>query len=62
MAGALDDRAVGERIAERHTELKNVCTSVNSGERDGACCGEVGVAHGEVDDEARAVREADWHQ
>ncbi len=61
MAGALDDGAIGERIAEGNTEFEDVGAGIDGGERDGARGGEVGVADGEVDDEAGAVGEADRH-
>jgi hypothetical protein len=61
MAGTFDDGAIGKRITEGDTELKDVGAGIDSGERDGARGSEVGVANGEVDDEAGTVGESDRH-
>ena len=61
-AGALDDGAVGEWIAEGHAEFDHVGAGVDGGQRDLAGGREVGVAGGEVDDEAGLVGEADRHR
>ena len=61
MAGALDDRTVGERIAEGDAEFEDVHTGIDRGECDGERGGNVGIADGEVDDEAGFLREANRH-
>ncbi len=53
-AGALDDGAVGEGVAEGDAELDHVGAGVDGGEGDGAGVGEGGVACGEVGDDAGA--------
>jgi len=50
LAGALDDRAIGKRIAEWDSEFDHACTRVDSREDDFARGGEVGVAAGYVGD------------
>ena len=58
LAGALDDGAVGEGIAEWDAEFEDVGAGVDGGESDVVRGGEVGVADGEVGDEAGLVGEA----
>ena len=50
--GALNDGAIGERIAEGNAELDDVSTGVDGGNGDVAGGGDGGVAGGEIDDEA----------
>ena len=61
LAGPLDDRAVGKRVAERHAELDDVRACINGGHRHVARSGKVGVTGGEVDDEAGFVWKHQWH-
>ena len=56
MAGALDDGTVSKWIAEGNTEFEDVGAGIDSRERDCVRGREVGIAHGEVDNEAGAVR------
>src|SRR5882762_10270597 len=51
LAGALDDRAIGERIAEGDTQFNHTRTRVDGGGDDFASRREVGVAAGYVGDE-----------
>src|SRR5580698_1865377 len=51
LAGALDDGAVSERIAEGDAELEDVRARVNGGDGDVVGSGEVGVAYRDVGDE-----------
>ena len=62
MAGSLDDRSIGKRIAEGDAKLKHVGTRVNRRERDSARGGEIGIADGKVDNEAGAPREVNRHE
>ena len=52
LAGALDHRAIGDRIAERHAQFDDIGAGVNRRERDLARGVEVGIAAGDVGDEA----------
>ncbi len=52
LAGPLNHRPVGQRIAERHAQLDHVRAVVDRGKRHVARRREVGVARGEVDDKA----------
>ena len=62
MAGALDDRAVGEWVAERDAELQDIGAGIDRSERDGPRDGEIRIADGEVDDEAGTPEEMDGHE
>ena len=59
--GALDHGAVGEWITERHAELDDVRASVDGGDGHVTRGGEVGIARGEVDDEAGFVWKTNRH-
>ncbi len=61
LAGALDDGAVGEWVAERDAKLDDVGAGVDGGDGHVAGGREVGVARGEVDDKAGFVREVQRH-
>ena len=61
-AGALDDGAVGKWIAEGDAELEDVGARVNGGDRDVVGGRDVGVADGEVGDEAGFAGEPDRHR
>ena len=61
LAGALNHRAVGHRIAEGHAEFDDIGASVNGGQRNVTRDVETGVAAGDVDDESGVVRELDGH-
>ena len=50
-AGALNHRAVGQRIAERHAEFDDGCSRVDRGQHDVARGGEIRIAAGEVGDQ-----------
>jgi len=50
LTGALDDRPIGKRIAERHTQFNHARTRVNGCQNDLARGREVGVAAGYVSD------------
>ena len=62
LAGALDDGAVGEWIAEGDAEFEDVRARVNCGDRDVVSGREVGVADGDVGDEAGFAGETDRHR
>ena len=51
-ASPLNNRTIGERIAERHAQLNNPCARPNRGQRDFACGREIGIAAGDVGDES----------
>jgi len=55
LAGALDDRAIGERIAEGDAELNHARTRVDGRQNDLTRSGEVGVAAGYVGDEREGL-------
>ena len=61
LAGALDDGTVGERIAEGNAQLEDVRARVDGGHRDVVRRREVGIADGEVGDEAGLAGEMDRH-
>src|SRR5271166_1625928 len=48
LAGALDDRPVGQRIAEGHAQLDHIRTGVNGGQSNLSCRCQVGIASSEV--------------
>ena len=71
--GALDDRAIGERIAEGNAELDDVRAGIDGSESDGAGDAQVRrlragglpgmeafIARGEIDDEAGMLLEMEW--
>src|SRR6202521_1171297 len=62
LAGALDDRAVGERIAEGDTQFNYTRTRIDGCEDDIARGGEVGVATGHVGDKGGFVVEVEGHE
>ena len=53
--GALNDGAVGERVAEGNAELNDVSAGINGGYGDVARGGDRGIACGEIDDETGLV-------
>ena len=62
LAGALDDRSVGDGIAEWNAQLNHVGARSDGGERDIARDFEAGIAAGDVDDESGSVGELDGHE
>jgi hypothetical protein len=62
LAGPLDDGAIGEWIAEGDPELEDVSTSVNGSDGDVGARRKVGIADGDVGDEAGLVGETDGHR
>ncbi len=62
LACALNDRAIGERIAEGNTQLNNARTRINGCQDDFTCGGEVGIAAGYVGDERWFIFEMKGHE
>ena len=62
LAGALDDRPIGERIAERDSEFDDARSGFDGGENDFARGGEVGIAAGYVCDERGFAFEVEGHE
>lgn len=62
LAGALDDRAIGERIAERDSEFDHARACVDGCEDDFARGGKVGIAAGYVGDELGLGLEMKRHE
>ena len=58
LAGALDYRAVGDRIAERHAQLDHIRTGANGRKCDVARSVEIRIAAGDVGDEAGTICES----
>ena len=54
LAGPLDHRPVGHRIAERNAQFDHVRAGVDRGQHDVARGREIGIAAGDVGDESRA--------
>src|SRR5262249_37675995 len=57
LAGSLDDGTISDGITEGHTELDDICAGMNGGQHNVSCSGEIRIATGYIDDQARAVRE-----
>src|ERR1017187_2804544 len=62
LAGALDNRPIGERIAEGNAELNHTRTRVDGRQDDLARGGKVGVAAGHVGDEGRLIFQMKGHE
>ncbi len=60
-AGPLDHGAIGQRIAEGHTELEHVAAIVERGESDVVGGFKGWVARSEIDDQAGLTRKANGH-
>jgi len=62
LAGALNDRSVGEGVAEGDAEFDDAGTRVDGGEDDVARGGEVRVAAGDVGDKRWLIFEVEGHE
>jgi hypothetical protein len=62
LAGALDNRPIGERIAEGDPQLNHTRTRVNGCQDNLACSDKVRVAAGDVGDEGGFVLEVERHK
>jgi hypothetical protein len=61
LAGTLNDRTIGERIAKRDSELDHACTCVDGCENHLARGGKIGIAASYVGDQRRLVFEVERH-
>src|ERR1700739_4262626 len=62
LAGALDYGAIGERVAERNTEVNDARARFDSRENHFARRGQIGIAAGYVSDEGRLAFEVEGHK
>ena len=62
LAGALDDRPIGERIAEGDAEFNHARTRIDGRPNYLTCRGEVGVSTGHVCDQRWLVFEVERHK
>jgi hypothetical protein len=62
LAGTLNDRTIGKRIAEGDTELNHARTRVNSRQDDLTCGRKIRVTAGHVCDEGGSVFEVKGHE
>jgi hypothetical protein len=62
LAGALDDRPIGERIAEGDAQFNHARTGIDSRKDDLTRGGEIGVAAGYVSDERWPFFEMKGHR
>ena len=62
LAGALNDRPIPKRIAERNAQLNHVRAGIDGLKRDGARGVESGVTGGEINDQSRLLIENDSHR
>ena len=61
LAGTLDYGTIGERIAEWNAEFDDACAGLDACEDNFSCCGEIGVAAGDVGDEGGLIFEVEGH-
>ena len=61
LAGSLDNRPIGNGIAERDTELDDAGSGIDGGEDNFFGCSEIGVAAGDVGDEGGLAVEVKRH-
>src|SRR5450755_848850 len=62
LTGTLDDRPIGEWIAEGNSQLNHARTRVDGSEDDLACSGKIGIAAGYVGDERGLVFKVKGHE